>query len=360
VAVSRCLEAEHETGTLSEAKVNELIIEDSCFEDISSNAWSSALSVGHLVSVGSQSKSFPQEGQQLSRYKDLHEQVVQCVPLESFMSVMFSRCTVRRCSLGVVASAIKLQAQHNTLLDVRLAAWQLCDVVADLQGNIVDHCVGTAFSLHAMTNQRNAFCRLYANTYRGCNVGIRLSAVSGVPCKVEARDELLDSNGDGVILLSPQCHAKFVSCTLKGSRRCGARVGRGARGSFERCNVSLNGRGVVAAAASSVEVQNCSFDNNVGWAVRLEDASSMSVGSASVPSSPCSVVSGNVFGSAQQGNVGRKRVRIDGWEDGRVLTLDNIDQDQSSVVVPFLKRRRNFDAEAEAITVRLCGMSLDP
>merc|ERR1712048_38751 len=105
-----------------------------------------------------------------------------------------------------------------------------------------------------------------------------MTAANGSICKLEAEEELMEGNGDGAIILSPKCIAQFLSCTITGSVRCGARICRGARGFFERCRMSFNGRGIAVAATSAAEVRNCNFSDNVGWAVRLEDAPSGGAG----------------------------------------------------------------------------------
>merc|ERR1712146_687537 len=99
--------------------------------------------------------------------------------------------------------------------------------------------------------------------------------------------------------------------------------------------------------------------NNLGWAVRLEDVPTAQDSTMDIDASVGSVVSGNTFGSVQQGNVGRKRVRIDGWEEGRAQTEGNVERGQGTPVMPLLKRRRNLEKEAEELTSRLGGMSLE-
>jgi hypothetical protein len=275
---------------------------------------------------------------------------------QDYLPVTFSGNELWECSLGVVACNVSLQGQQNRFIDMKLGAWQLRDVNVNLDNNHVEGCSGTAFSLKAMVPLTEGTCaRLCGNTYIGCNVGIRLTSANTAKCSLQAAQEKLENNGDGAIILSPNCRAKFVACNIRGSRRCGARIGRGAHGSFEGCLMSWNGRAVAVAASSAAEIVNCNFDNNVGWAIRLEDAPSSS---SNAGASSGSVVSGNVFGHAQHGNVGRKRVRIDGWEEGRAHFDGNI-EDAGAAVEPVLKRRRNIDEEADEAAELFAGMSLE-
>jgi len=339
ISVNRCTEIDL-TNQLGPAKPTELIVVDSCFEDISSHAWSSAVSVGHLVSGANASDG------------------------SRTISATLTRNMVRRCSSGIVCFNVNLHAEQNTFLDLGLVAMQLCNVACDLQGNVVERCSGTALALSASPDEeshegRGSFSRLHGNTYRCCKVGIRLTTKQATPCLMEAKEETFDANRDAVIVLSAQCVAKLISCTLQGSHCCGARVGHGARGCFEACSFSGNGRGIAAAVSSSIEVRNCHFVGNVGWAVRLEDRPPTSENSGRIGEDCSCVVSGNVFGHVQRGSVGSKRIRFDGWDVGHAQAEGNVEADRGAAVTPVLKRRRGLDDESDAAVERLSRLSLD-
>jgi hypothetical protein len=351
-----------ESGMAHKMPPTDLIVVDSVFEDIMSHAWSSALSVGHFVSSRVQSEDSPPiheeslqasttQTSQLLQYKDLHDSRDAL-----HMSVIFNRNRVRRCFLGIVACDARLEARENEIIDIGFNALQLCDINADVHSNIFMRCDGPAIAMTAMMAafHGGAHGRFSRNTYRACGVGIRLTSSQGIPCSVSAQGELLEDNGDGVVILSPKCQANFVQCSITRTRRCGARIGRGAQGSFERCNIFANGRGIAVASTSAAKIRNCNFSGNVGWAVRLEDAPS----AANASTSTGSVVAGNFFGCVQSGNVGRKRIRIDAWDEGRALTEGNL-EDDGSIVQPLLKRHRNLDEEADDAADRLGKMSLE-
>merc|ERR1712070_957713 len=116
---------------------------------------------------------------------------------------------------------------------------------------------------------------------------------------------------------------------MQGSLRCGLHVDRKAHVVLDGSKVIGNGRGV-AVCDGSVNVQRCLFEDNVGWAVRLEGPAGQYVGqengtpkdntqpsasAGSLHGSTCSsrpsVIIHNTFGSVSKGNVGRKRVRVD-------------------------------------------------
>jgi hypothetical protein len=367
LTLTRCYE--HDQVCKSIQNASELRIIDNRFEDICKHNWSCALSLG--VNMTMQSAQDVDMGQDSSaivtsshflRYKDLVDEADEGASPTSRVSVTFSSNTVCRCALGLVVSDAIVQVHQNTFSNMHIGALQLCDVVADLRGNRVIDCVGAAFALSAMLRKpdsQSAQAVLEGNVYRRCNVAIRMTAAHTATCVVRARSDILEDNGDGIIVLSPKCHAAFEACQITGSRRCGARVGRGARARFAHCTLLKNGRGIAVSSLSSVDVQHCRFADNVGWAVRLEDVNSPTVQESAARASSGSIVSGNVFGRVRCGNVGRKRVRIDAWEENRAHAEANIDEDDGQTVLPVLKRRRNFDREADEMADSLHAMSLD-
>mmetsp|Transcript_72031 Transcript_72031/g.166846 ORF Transcript_72031/g.166846 Transcript_72031/m.166846 type:complete len:602 (+) Transcript_72031:109-1914(+) len=326
-----------------------LILEDNIFEGIENKGWSSAASLGCLVST---------TNGQLTHYRSLAgthtPSAVVSRSVRPIVAVL-TRNIIRRCSVGIVASGVQLEAQHNMLADISFSGWQLHDISAHLTDNCTERCGGPGVGISAAAGSRGRFER---NTYRHCVVGLRMSSAGGAPCHVDMREDVFESNGDGAVIRSSGCFATWFSCAWRHSTRCGLRVGRAAQARLEHCSVSGNGRGVVVAAASSAQVRSCSFEDNLGWALRFE-ADRANGEQTSCRSDGPSEVSNNIFGSVTRGNVGRKRVRIDAFAGNVAAAVQgNVEAVGRRAVEVQVKRHRTLETEIGEATARFAELGL--
>mmetsp|Transcript_110434 Transcript_110434/g.235898 ORF Transcript_110434/g.235898 Transcript_110434/m.235898 type:complete len:608 (+) Transcript_110434:58-1881(+) len=329
---------------VSELGPVKLLLSETCFEHILSHTWSSAVALGRPAG--------PSRGDEPDQRGAEDAKSVDGGATNSHdagpITATICHNTVRLCSLGVIASDVQLQAHKNIFSQLSLGGWQLRGVKAELQDNTSDGCgdIGPAMAVSS-SEDGCTWVRLLRNIHRGCGVGLRVSSQGRSPCHIEAREEIWGSNGDGCVLIGVGCRASFANCEVQGSRRCGVRVGRGARARLEGCRIVGNGRGVAVAAAGAADVSGCTFEENVGWAVRLEGASENAVPDHGIDGSAQSTVSGNIFGAAApSGNVGRKRLRIDAWHEDCAAVEGNVEAEGGAVVVALRKRLRGPEDEA--------------
>merc|ERR1712086_711390 len=114
--------------------------------------------------------------------------------------------------------------------------------------------------------------------------------------------------------------------------------------------------GVIVASSSSADIKQCTFVDNVGWALRFEGA--VPVGSDVAPQSASIVtqssVLGNVFSQeGSRGCVGQKRIRIDAMHDASVEVDGNQTCADGWEVEPLRKRRCSADAEEEGAALMM-------
>eukprot|EP00418_Pyrodinium_bahamense_P095522 CAMPEP_0179025672 /NCGR_PEP_ID=MMETSP0796-20121207/8110_1 /TAXON_ID=73915 /ORGANISM="Pyrodinium bahamense, Strain pbaha01" /LENGTH=411 /DNA_ID=CAMNT_0020721709 /DNA_START=96 /DNA_END=1332 /DNA_ORIENTATION=- len=356
-----------------------LHVEECRFEDLAKHPWSAAVSVGRLGCGAT------------GPYLD---------------EVRVVRSEVFRCSLGIAASSVQLLAEDNRLMDLMLAGVQLVDSRTLLSRNRVERCggAGIAFSSGpANSIAGGSVCELCGNTVRHCDVGLRVSSSGALRLRLLAAMDTFEGNGDaictlgsslahmsdglplqeandfGVVSVGPSataaqavrcraasCTVEMTECNLLGSRRCGLRVGRATRIQLRGCAVMGNGRGVVVAARAAVDVQGCCFQDNIGWALRLEDRA---LAASTAVAADCglrqgadggSVVAGNVFAAAgRKGNIGRKRVRVDTWHEGSTTVEGNLEAGSGTVVEPETKRQRQLERqEVDIAATQLAGLGL--
>jgi hypothetical protein len=76
----------------------------------------------------------------------------------------------------------------------------------------------------------------------------------------------------------------------------------------------------VIASRSAAQIHGCSFERNIGWAIRFEaegpeqaqaEPSEQDLGASRALNALRSDVTFNEFGAPSKGNAGRKRVRVD-------------------------------------------------
>lgn len=346
-------------GLLSKLVV--LDIRSCWFEDISAFAYSAALSIGSFA---------PQANNTIGSKKDCMDN--ETLPMDAMqfkrIEATLFRNQIVRCSLGIVCSGAHIQATENKLENIILGAWRLCDTVADLCENRVANCGGVALAVHSS-------CNRHFDTFQGrvqnckfseCGLGVRLTS-EGRVCNLAIGDSTFECCGDGIGILSAGCMADLQRCKVHKSIRCAVRVGRGARVKLDDCRVTSNGRGIIVAARSKADVSKCHFDDNVGWAVRLDDdniaerVQDVARGDASSEMNGLghSVISNNVFGSATRGKVGQKRIRIDTWHEGRFHVEGNHEIDDGVEVQAFRKRVRLLEEEqANMLASTLSSLSM--
>uniref|UniRef100_A0A7S4PX37 Right handed beta helix domain-containing protein n=1 Tax=Alexandrium monilatum TaxID=311494 RepID=A0A7S4PX37_9DINO len=358
ITISRCLDA---SAMISGMGPMRLRVEGSRFEDLTKHPWSAAVAVGH-VGAGADAGTGLDE-------------------------VEIVGCSVERCCVGVAACRARLWMRGSRLADMELGGVQLADSYACLQDNTVEGCGGAGLALASGPGPGcGLVAELRGNVVRGCDVGLRISASGASPCQLSACGDTFEGNGDAVCTggsvsrrgescptqglpsgapRSASCTARLTGCRLLGSRRAGLRVGRSSRAVLRGCSVAGNGRGVTVAAWAAADVQGCRFEDNVGWALRLEDdaasaaAASTEAGGRPPGPSAASRVCDNVFSALQTGNVGRKRLRVDLWHEGRTATEGNVEAGSGSAVEPETKRQREIERrEAEDTAQLFAGLAL--
>jgi len=312
-----------------------VLLTENKFEDLISQSWSSAVSV--QVSNGSEDLNTQ------ARFSDVSAQIAH--PAMSVfwpVDARFVNNRVARCSAGVRIFGGSLHCEGNRLESLTLSGFQLRAISnVTLLGNHVDGCGRAAVTISAArTMSAPARCVLRRNSFSNSAHGLR--AFSNEACILELSDDRFLSNVEGVSISGPGYAATIDNCSIRGNRRAALRVGSSAHATVSFSHFAGNGRGV-AVTDGSAEIRDCIFEDNVGWAVRLEGPAD---GSAPTPGARVtSVVRGNVFGPAVVGNVGRKRVRVDDWHEGVASVTENVEagaegEAGGAVVEPFRKRRR--------------------
>jgi len=187
---------------------------------------------------------------------------------------------------------------------------------------------------------------------------------------MDSFEEQLECNADAICIQGSGCNVAIRRCKVQASLRCGIHIDRQAHVVLDESKVVGNGRGV-AVADGSVDVRRCHFEDNIGWAVRLEGPAGQyceqATGIAQEPELSAarqyrtprpSVITHNTFGSATRGNVGRKRVRVDVWHNNSAEVEDNEGVNGEGPVEPLRKRRREDIAIEEDASFLLASLSL--
>jgi len=272
----------------------------------------------------------------------------------------------------------RLHAEQNVLLDLQLGGFQLTSSTVSLLANKVEKCGGTGVAISAGL-KGNSTAELNCNSFTLCSVGLRTRNSGASHCHLSAVSDTYTANGDAICAIAhasvnkrdpalghvapshtltkptSRCLLALSSCRMVASKRSGIRLGRGVHARIWHCDIMGNGRGVVAAAWASVDIQRCRFGDNVGWGVRLEgshnyhdhaelDAQEESPDTHDKDHEP-SVLSYNVFVSSQRGAVGSKRIRIDPWHELRTNADSNSMEASGCEVQPELKRHRQLEQE---------------
>jgi hypothetical protein len=338
-----------------------IVLESNVFEDLTIHPWSAAAALGCLVLHNDNDKS----AQRLVAYREVAEPS-ELTQTKTFcpMDVVLRDNKVRRCSMGFQACQVTIAAEGNELSELQHGGFHFRDCNTTLLNNQLSSINGAAISISA---EAKAQCSnlLKKNIVRLSTLGIRVT--SKVPLKMESCDDLLAGNKDAINIQGSGCNVAIMRCTMQGSLRCGLHVDRKAHVVLDGSKVIGNGRGV-AVCDGSVNVHRCLFEDNIGWAVRLEGPpgqyaiqdSETGAGppSASASAARPSVITNNTFGTISRGNVGRKRVRVDLWHNDLTEVEDNMGVDGEGPVEPLRKRRREDVAMEEDTFLQFANLSL--
>lgn len=160
-----------------------------------------------------------------------------------------------------------------------------------------------------------------SNLLQNSEIGLRLAtSASGAPLQLELAQDSLTNLGNGAILQGSLCKVAMKDCLISHCKRIGLHALREASVKLLQCRISDNGRGVVIASRSAAQIHGCSFERNIGWAIRFEaegpeqaqaEPSEQDLGASRALNALRSDVTFNEFGAPSKGNAGRKRVRVD-------------------------------------------------
>lgn len=165
-----------------------------------------------------------------------------------------------------------------------------------------------------------------SNLLQNSEIGLRVAtSVSGALLQLEMAQDSLRNLGNGAILQGSLCKVAMNDCLISHCKRIGLHALREASVKLLQCRISDNGRGVVVASRSAVQIHRCSFERNIGWAIRFEaegpegpeqaqaeQAEDLGASRAlNALNALRSDVTFNEFSPPSKGNAGRKRVRVD-------------------------------------------------
>eukprot|EP00435_Cladocopium_sp_Y103_P032413 s1473_g8.t1 len=305
-------------------------IRECLFENIAKKDWSSAISIGRFVTMGhgesSLTKTLPNRGN-----AGLNEQVGLVVEL--------FHNTLRFCSGGVTAYESNLLAHGNKAEDIKYAAFHIFNGVASLEENEINRC---ASALTARSGQSpmtgSAKLNLRSNLLQNSEIGLRLAtSASGAPLQLELAQDSLTNLGNGAILQGSLCKVAMKDCLISHCKRIGLHALREASVKLLQCRISDNGRGVVVASGSAALIHGCSFERNVGWAIRFEaEGPEENLGASRALNPLRSDVTFNEFSAPSKGNAGRKRVRVD-TRNANVQCIGNREPGDGHMVEPQVK-----------------------
>jgi len=316
-----------------------LLAVDCHFEDLLKHAWSSAVAAGRDGS-------------------------------SSAAEVYLLRNKIQRCSVGVVVDCVRMHAEQNVLLELKLGGLQSTSSTLSLLENKIEDCGGVGVALSSRPDGHSS-AELRGNCLESCNVGMQVRASGTSHCHLSAVSDTYTANGEAICAMAcasvnkhehaltgkptGRCMLALSSCRVLGSKRSAIRIGRGVRARIWHCDLLGNGRGVLAGAWTSVNIQHCRFGDNIGWGVRLEGVHGSNKGGevenqggrASTEDTDYepSVLSYNMFVSSQRGAVGSKRIRIDPWHELRTNADSNAMEASGCEVQPELKRHRQLEQE---------------